>query len=63
MADLNARVSRYCREFLKRTTYGECKGFCPFFGEPFKCSTAYIRQHPEEVEQILRDNERRADNG
>ena len=53
MNNLSVRVSRFCQNFLKRTVYGECKGFCPFHGNPFKCSDTYIKEHPEEIEKIL----------
>lgn len=55
---LRADINRYCSEFLKRTTYGECKAFCPFHvlnskhGIPMCCDRA-IAEYEDDVRQIL----------
>lgn len=52
---LKDRVHRYCDRFLASTSYGECKGFCPFSWN-LKCTDAYVTHHPDEVEAILAAN-------
>ena len=51
---LITRVHTYCKSFLARSIYGECKAFCPFSDSELpKCSQRYIHEHPDEVERIL----------
>ena len=55
---LITRVHAYCRDFLARSVYGECKAFCPFSDSELpKCSQRYIHEHPDEVERILDEEE------
>lgn len=55
---LIVRVHAYCRSFLARSIYDECKAFCPFSdSEQPKCSQRYIHEHPDEVERILNEEE------
>lgn len=57
--NLIARVHAYCKDFRLRSIYGECKAFCPFSDSELpKCSQWYIREHPDEVERILNEEER-----
>ena len=50
---LITRVHTYCKSFLARSIYGECKAFCPFSDSELpKCSQRYIHEHPDEVERI-----------
>ena len=56
---LIVRVRAYCRDFLARSIYGECKAFCPFSDSKLpKCSQRYIHDHPDEVERILDEEAR-----
>lgn len=56
---LIARVHAYCKSFLTRSIYGECKAFCPFSDSELpKCSQRYIHEHPDDVERILNEEER-----
>lgn len=56
---LITRVHAYCRDFLARSVYGECKAFCPFSdSELSKCSQRYIHELPDEVERILDEEAR-----
>ena len=56
---LITRVHTYCKSFLARSIYGECKSFCPFSdSELRKCSQRYIHEYPDEVERILDEEAR-----
>ena len=56
---LITRVHAYCKSFLARSIYGECKAFCPFSDSELpKCSQRYIHEHPDEVERILDEEAR-----
>lgn len=56
--NLIVRVRAYCRSFLTRSIYGECKAFCPFSDNELpKCSQRYIHEHPDEIERILNEEE------
>ena len=56
---LITRVHTYCKSFLARSIYGECKAFCPFSDSELpKCSQRYIHEHPDEVERILDEEAR-----
>ena len=56
---LITRVHTYCKSFLARSIYGECKAFCPFSDSELpKCSQRYIHEHPDEEERILDEEAR-----